>query len=71
MKPLSKQAVKELNRLNKLDIDALDMARDLYDISMKQRDYEKAAIYAEIEAYLIREAEGDIYSQNRELLDEI
>jgi hypothetical protein len=55
MKTLSKAAQRELNRLNKLDIDALDMARDLYDISMKQKDFEKAAIYAEIETALMEE----------------
>lgn len=63
MKPLSKQALRELNRLNKLDTDPLDMARDLYDVSTKQRDYEKAAIYAEIEAYLAAERTPSIYDE--------
>ena len=63
MKPLSKQAQRELNRLNKLDIDALDMARDLYDLSMKQKDYKKAEIYAEIETYLTAERTPSIYDE--------
>lgn len=63
MKPLSKQATRELNRLNKLDADPLDMARDLYDVSVKQRDYEKSAIYAEIETYLAAERTPSIYDE--------
>lgn len=63
MKPLSKAAQRELNRLNKLDIDALDMARDLYDVSMKQKDYEKAEIHAEIETYLAAERTPSIYDE--------
>lgn len=63
MKTLSKEAQRELNRLNKLDIDALDMARDLYDVSMRQKDYEKAAIYAEIETALMEERTPSIYDQ--------
>lgn len=63
MKPLSKEAQRELNRLNKSDIDALDMARDLYDVSMRQKDYEKAEIYAEIETYLLCERTNNIFEE--------
>ena len=65
MKPLSKQAARELNRLNKLDADPLDMAMDLYDASVKQKDYEKAAIYAEIETYLAAEHMPNLYNETQ------
>jgi hypothetical protein len=61
MNPLSQEAKRELNHLNKLDVDALDMARDLYDVSMKQKDYEKANMYVEIETYLSAERIPNIY----------
>lgn len=63
MKTLSKEAKRELNRLNKLDTDPLDMARDLYDVSIKQRDFEKAEIYAEIETALTAERTPSIFDE--------
>lgn len=63
MKTISKAAQRELNRLNKLDFDALDMARDLYDVSMRQKDYEKAEIYAEIEMALTTERTPSIFDE--------
>jgi len=63
MKTLSKEAQRELNRLNKMDVDALDMARDLYDVSMRQKDFEKAEIYAELETYLLSERTNNIFEE--------